>query len=94
MDSCLGNALFYPELIRLEKIIACNPVIRDLIFNIYKRVLNYDIHDRQRLQRFVKGQRTIPETFKERGFQSKVSFSVGLHDDASLEQKGRKQMNL
>lgn len=64
------------------------------MFNIYKRVLNYDIHDGQQLQRFVKGQRTIPETFKERGFQSKVSFSVGLHDDASLEQNGRRQTNL
>lgn len=64
------------------------------MFNIYKRVLNYDIHDGQRLQRLVKGHRTIPGTFKQRGFKSKLSFTVGLHDDASLEQHGREQTNL
>lgn len=54
------------------------------MFNIYKRVLNYDIHDGQRLQRFVKGHRTTPETFQQRAFKSTLSLSVGLHDDASL----------
>lgn len=52
------------------------------MFNIYKRVLNYDIHDGQRLQRFVKGQRTTPETFQQRAFKS--TLLKGLHDDASL----------
>lgn len=54
MDSFSGNTLFYPQLIRLEEIIAGRPVFRDWMFNICRRALGRD----RRLQGCVKGQGT------------------------------------